>query len=155
MVSKNEIIAAIENAVTEKIPELESIYINSLPKDFIRPCILIETVKMSSKSTNKRTVEVNAHFTLTIFGAEDSAENADTTELTAMQEKVLGIFDYGYLSVESAGERRCLNIAESTGRSDFYRAYADIHFEYLDDRNIKEENYPLIEEINTSFKQKG
>lgn len=146
MIDTLQIINAVSALAVKEIPELKATYIDLKPKNFERPCLLIETATVDPKPAAAWLEQVTAYFTLTLYDTTDDYSHSDTVSLLALQTKLLNLFRCGYLRVGD----RALPVKASTGGRNWDRAYVDLQLEYLDSR-MEEETLPLMESVETAM----
>lgn len=134
--------------MVEKYPG-HTVYIDLCPKQFDRPCFLIELITIEQKSVNRRTIQETDYFTITCFDTTDDYSHSDTVQLLTIQQGVLDIFRNGYISVDD----RAVNVKASSGGRNFDQAYIDLQVEYYEDRSDAAFDTPLIQEVYTTVKE--
>lgn len=134
--------------MVEKYPGY-TVYIDLCPKQFERPCFLIELVTADQKSVNRSTIQETDYYTITCFDTTDDYSHSDTVKLLTVQQGVLDIFRDGYISVDD----RAVNVKASSGGRDFDKAFIDLQFEYFDDRSDATDDTPLINKVYTTIKE--
>lgn len=150
IISNLDIMDAIYELAVGKIPEFRQINFNLLPKDHLRPSLLIEHISTGEMNDNKKLVQKTEYFTLTVFHEINDYSHTDALKLMALQNEVIALFRPGYLPVKS----RSIKVKASSGGRNWDEAYVDVQFEFLDWRTIKTEELPLMEEIHTNMQPK-
>lgn len=148
MIGSINILDEINRLLVQKYPE-HTVYIDLCPKNFDRPCFLIELVNIQQRPINAKTIQETDYFTITCFDITDDYSHSDTINLLMIQQGVLEIFRKGYISVDD----RAIDVIASSGGRNFDQAYIDLQFEYFDDRSDAIDNTPLINKVYTTVKE--
>lgn len=151
MTDSLQIMDAVSGLAAEGIPELERIYIDLVPTDFLRPSLLIQPVTQTRESAAVNLVRVTEYFTLTVFDTTDDYSQSDTRNLLELQQKLLNLFRSGRIAV---GDRN-IAVTASTGGRDWDKAFVDLQAEYLDLRDETPDAAPKMESIETNLNLKG
>jgi len=150
MITMNDILGAINDALVSKFPE-DTVYVNLQPKDYVRPSFLIALMDVARTEANRSMISVSASFSITCYTEIDGHYNSDVNRLTERQTEVMDLFLCGYLSV---GDRN-LEVQAAEGGVDFGESYVDLSFDYFDDRPIPGDLYPFMETVKTNMTQEG
>ena len=147
MVAMIDIIEEINKIIEEKFPD-DTVYINLQPKDFTRPCTVIELVDVERTDASRNTISVVASFAITCFTEIDGHYRSDLERLVERQHEIIDLFACGYLKVGD----RCLHLSAGTGGAESAFSYIDIRLEYFDDRPTISEEYPIAESVATKIR---
>lgn len=151
MTTTKDIMNAIQELAAKEISELKRIYTNLVPKEFKRPCLLIEPVTTSNRDANKALIKTTPYFTLTVYDTTDDYSHSDTGALLDLQEKVLSLFRAGYIRVGD----RALHVEASTGGREWDKAFVDVQLSYHDLRDETPDTTPLMLEVQTRINPEG
>ena len=144
MIKRTDILTAINRLLVEKYPNTP-IYIQSCPKDFLRPSIMLETVRISPRDVTHSSVEKTVYITITCFTEEDKYSRLNQEELANMQDSIIEFFSRGYVVVND----RAIKVQSSTGGMNEDEAYIDLQFEFFDNRTDDEEQDPIATSVTT------
>ena len=150
MTTTRDIMEAVEIAGAA-IESIKRVYSNRVPKDFIRPCLLIQPVTTIGRDGSKAVLDITEHFLLTVYDTTDDYDSSDTGRLLDLQLQVASIFRGGYFVVGD----RALDVSASTSGRDYDQAYVDLQFTFFDLRGETQENAQPIEHIDTELVLKG
>ena len=151
MISQYSIMEAIRALAAEKLPELQRIYIDLAPVDFLRPSLLVAAVTSEVETATRNTVSVTSYFTLTVFDETDDYGQSGTERLLDWQSRVLELFRQGYLRVGN----RSLAVWASTGGRDWDKAFIDVQLSYQDTRDETPDTTPMMGAVDTNMRLKG
>lgn len=149
MIAEKEILLAVNQMLAVQFPQT-AVYVNKCPGDFIRPSFFIEHVSTEQKDNSCKTVIKTEIFQITCFAPVDSHYHSDSELLMERQTDVLNLFRKGYIVI---GDRAVKVKAASSGFNEG-EAYAELQFEYCDDRLEEAGNETLIGSVSTKVKLK-
>lgn len=145
MINAEDILNVISTELENTFPE-RTIYIDKIPKEFKDPSFLIELVKANMMDKSISTIEVTYHFTLTCY--DDFVNNNDKFKRIRIQNAILKLFSSGKLKVHD----RMISIQTSSlKKEDVF--YVNLKVMFMDSKELLEEKYDLMQEINTKFKE--
>lgn len=133
MLNITDILNAINRKVVEEFPGLP-FYIEQVPQRFRRPSFCLEYDATIYERKNRRTKEVQHDFTLTYFGIRDAYGNQDMEDILAVQDRILKVFDAGYLTVaERAVKITAMSGGQyATNNKHDAEVYVTLHITYCD-----------------------
>lgn len=145
MTGINDIITEVKRLMVIKYPKAQA-YLNICPVSYVRPSYLIRCPKFDQTDVNRSTVEIVANLTISYF--TDSSDLTGSTVMSEEQQKILGIFRDGYITI---GDRK-IKVKASAGNVDYNEANVDLQFEYFDDRSDATDNTPKMGTVTTNTK---
>ena len=99
-ITPNDILERLKELVQEKFPG-EDVHLNLCPKNFTRPCTLIEQTGCTvNVGFGCQTVELRPTVRLTTFVAVDNYHHSHMADLHLRQMILLGLFLPGYIKVK-------------------------------------------------------
>lgn len=146
----NDIRTALKELLEEMNPEAV-VYENNLPRGFVRPSYLIETIRTRRTKAAAGLMIIEVDMSITCFAKIDNFGNSDQLELVGMQDDVMTLFDCGYLPV---GDRAPL-ISASTAGVNPGESYIDLTVQYSDAPQVKTEERETMAHvaIKTTIKE--
>lgn len=151
MITTKQIMEAVSDLAAEQVTALRVVYTDLVPKNFKRPCLLVQPVTRTAKPAGRLLFRVTEHFKLTVFDETDEYSHSNTGKLLDLQQGVLDLFLEGHIQVDD----RALSVTASTGGRDWDLAFVDITFEYFDEREKQQDTTPLMQSLETKFLSKG
>lgn len=146
MIKTDDIMTVINELIIELYPA-STIYVQTCPKDFVRPSFWLEHIRTASTDVNKITVDKTVYFSITGFTSIDKHFRSKPADLLDVHDNILKLFAKGYIIVGD----RAIKVRASTGGTDIDRAYIDIQFEFFDNRTDEVNDDPLITLVTTKI----
>jgi len=151
MITPENIMDAIAKLACDALPELQRIYTDLTPCDFLRPSLLIELVIQTPQRANAGLVRTDAEYTLTLHDVTDDYQHSDARRLLEWQQRLLNLFRCGYLHIGD----RAIAVTASTGGRDWDKAYVDLTFTWYDDKEQTTHTRPTIETLQARVQLKN
>lgn len=148
MVKQDDILTAINCLLVKTYPSF-TVYIQSCPKDFLRPSFLLEIIKSSQVDLCRTSIEKTVYFKITCFTGADQYYRSNPEELASMQECILQFFSQGYITV---GER-AIKVKEYTGTMEADKSFIELQLEYVDNRTDEEDQTPIAASVTTKIQE--
>lgn len=148
--NSNDIRAGLKKLLQNMNP-VAAVYENNLPRGFVRPSYLIETIRTRRVKASAGLISIAVEMSITCFAQVDAFGNSPQTALVTMQDDVMALFDSGYLPV---GERSPLVSASAAGINPG-ESYVDLTVQYSDEPKTKKEEYETMADvaITTTIKE--
>lgn len=143
MIMPNHVIDAIGNVIKDKYPNA-TIYKNSCPDTFPKPCFCIKTVKAFERPASHNTVHIRARFCITAYPAADDNGKVDETNLVDLQANIMAIFGKGYVII---GDRK-ISVNIKCNGLEIDSCSVALRFDYFDDRIVETNDKPFMTEVN-------
>ena len=150
-ITPDKIMAALHQRLEETFPG-EPVYEHLTPRDFQRPCNLLELVRtdLEPQSMGMAAVTLRYQFRITTFAQTDEVHDSHLPVLDLRAMMVLGAFGSGFLRVED----RALKAASCWADSSMYDA-AEVHLTLtltVDRAEFRPEDLlPVMQELSTRY----
>ncbi len=144
MTKTTEILSVLEKLLTEKTGI--KVYIDTIDEGYEKPSFFISVTEDRAEDVNYSTVKRTKKFKIDCY-ASDSEESISERE---MIEKICEIFESRKLNVND----RKINISSYVETNeDTKETYVSLETNFFDERGIEKEKYPIVESIETNFKE--
>lgn len=148
--NSNDIRAGLKKLLRNLNP-VAAVYENNLPRGFVRPSYLVETIRTRRSKVSAGLMSVSVDMTVTCFAQVDAFGNCTQESLVAMQDEVMALFDVGYLPVDG----RAPLVSASAAGINPTESYIDLTVQYSEKPIIKTEERELMADvaIKTTIKE--
>lgn len=124
-----------QNEIMEAIGDLLEahgcrVYTMEVPRDFVRPCVLIVPVRQTRRDSTYRTQRITQAVTLCGYLPVDAYRRSSPVERAVMQDALLDLFVEGGMAVGD----RYIKTTASSGGMDEESVYVDLTLEFDEDR---------------------
>ena len=144
MVRTSELLSVLEKMLAEKIGI--KVYIDTIEEGYEKPSFFMSVTDDKTEDVNFSTVERTKKIRIDCY-KDDSDEALSEREL---REKVCELFECRKIAVND----RKINISASVETNeDTGKTYVSLESKFFDERGIEKENYPIMETIETKFKE--
>lgn len=151
MIYPADIQAAIVSRLLEAFPG-ETIYEDLAPRDFTRPCHLVEptALELDPLSTGQGCVRLAYQYRITTFSQVDEVHNSHLPELTARAARVLMAFAAGWLRVKDRAPK-ITSLKSDTSSYDSAEIILTLSIAVDRSELVTGETFPMMENFHTRY----
>lgn len=146
MLKQKEIMDAVEDLVQERFPTMKA-YRNLVRKNFDRPSFLVACRKPSMEDATARTVDRTVQVAVTLFVQVDDYHDSQMNELADLMDNAMELFSCGAIGVKD----RYLDVGSVTGEVGYDYAELVVPLSWQDDRELHEQEYQPIKEVDLAI----
>lgn len=146
MITPAKVLAALGAVLGAACPECK-LYPDEVPQNFARPSLYAALTSSAREPITRGTMRSTESYAVYCFTPTDDYGYSAEADLLALQDRVMAALDAGFLCVDA----RAVSITAAAGKPQADYVEVTIGVTYTDARRGEEEEYDLMQIVNTKI----